>query len=244
MRHLTAVFKLIALIGHLLRGCWTILTAFPKATPQQQRMHVADWARGMLEVLNVNLRIQGTVMTQGPLLVVMNHISWLDIMVLLAAQPVRFVSKSEVRHWPLIGWLATHTGTLYIERASRRDALKVVHQIAQSLKDGDLIAVFPEGTTSDGGQVLPFHANLMQAAISVASPVQPVALRYRHIDGSLSTAPVYIGDDTLAGSIWRLLCSAPTTAQLDFLGIVPSAGQERRPLALQLEQAIAKAIDC
>ena len=239
MRSLIAAFNLLRGIGHLLRGMWTIATRFPKANSEQRAAHIATWSRGLLRLLNVTVRIEGQPVQKGPMLVVVNHISWLDILVMLAAQPVRFVSKSEVKHWPLIGWLATNAGTLYIERDKRRDALRVVHQIAESLRAGQLIAVFPEGTTTDGKSLLPFHANLLQAAISAESPVQPVALRFLEADGSLSMSPVYIDDDTLLSSVWRMLCADPVTASLDFLPSVPTNGLDRRVLAAELQEMIS-----
>jgi 1-acyl-sn-glycerol-3-phosphate acyltransferase len=239
MRSVFAFLKLLSSVLHLLRGMWTIATRFPKASAMQRGELIAEWARGLLRLLNVTLRVSGQPAQRGPMLVVLNHISWLDILVMLAAQPVCFVSKSEVKHWPLIGWLATNAGTLYIERTKRRDALRVVHETAEALKSGKLIAIFPEGTTSDGKQLLPFHANLLQAANSANSPVQPVALRFLEADESFSMSPVFIGDDTLVASIWRMLCAQPVTAQLDFLEPVASTGMERRELAEQLEKLIS-----
>lgn len=239
MRSLLAVFSFIRGLAHLLHGMWTITTRFPKADAQQRGVLIADWSRGLLRLLNVTVRIQGQPVQQGPMLVVINHVSWLDILVMLAAQPVCFVSKSEVKHWPLIGWLATNVGTLYIERDKRRDALRVVHQIADGLRAGQLIAVFPEGTTTDGTQLLPFHANLLQAAIAAGSPVQPVALRFLETSGQLSMSPVYIDDDTLLSSVWRMLRAAPVTASLDFLPSISTNGLDRRALALQLQEMIA-----
>ena len=239
MRSLVAALNFLRGVFHLLRGMWTIATRFPKSDAQQRAELIAQWSRGLLSLLNVTVRVQGMPAQSGPMMVVMNHISWLDILVLLAAQPVSFVSKAEVRHWPLIGWLATNVGTLYIERGNRRDAMRVVHQIADALRDDQLIAIFPEGTTSDGRQVLPFHANLMQAAISSASPVQPVVLRFLEASGELSMSPAYIGDDTLVSSVWRMLRAEPVTAQLEFLEPVASSGMERRVLAAQLEKLIS-----
>jgi 1-acyl-sn-glycerol-3-phosphate acyltransferase len=239
MRSVFAFFQMLRGVLHLLRGMWTIATRFPKASLAQRGELIADWSRGLLRLLNVTVRVNGQPAQLGPMLVVINHISWLDILVMLAAQPVRFVSKSEVKRWPIIGWLATNVGTLYIERTKRRDALRVVHETAEALKSGKLIAIFPEGTTSDGKQLLPFHANLLQAAISASSPVQPVALRFLEANGELSMTPVYIGDDTLVASIWRMLYAEPVTAQLDFLEPVASSGMERRELAEQLQQMIS-----
>jgi 1-acyl-sn-glycerol-3-phosphate acyltransferase len=243
MRKLKACAKLLAGAWHLLKGVWTIVTRFPKASSARRAQHIADWARDMLALLNVQLEIRGQPITQGPLMVVANHISWLDVLVMLAAQPVRFVSKAEVRHWPLIGWLATQVGTLYIERTSRRDALRVVHQVAAALLEGKIIAVFPEGTTTDGRSLLPFHGNLLQAAISASSPVQAVALRFLDVSTlQISLSPAFVGDDSLLDSVWKMLTTEPVLAQLHFLPPLASAEQDRRVLAEQLQQQIAQVL--
>jgi 1-acyl-sn-glycerol-3-phosphate acyltransferase len=245
MRSLLAIFKLLSGVLHLLHGVWTIVTKFPRADAQQRGQHIAKWAQGLLAVLQVRLHVQGQAVQQGPLLVVANHISWLDILVLLAAQPVCFVSKSEVRHWSVIGWLATQVGTLYIERTSRRDALRVVHQVAAGLQQGQIVAMFPEGTTTDGAAVLPFHGNLLQAAIAVQAPVQAVVLRF--VDAHTqqrSMAPVYVGDDHLLVSMWRMLTARSVQAHLHFLPPQPTTQQdERRQLAQQLHERIAQQLE-
>jgi 1-acyl-sn-glycerol-3-phosphate acyltransferase len=156
-----------------------------------------------------------------------------------AARHCRFVAKAEVRRWPLIGTLATGGGTLYIERESRRDALRVVHHMADSLRAGDILAVFPEGTTSDGVQLLPFHANLIQAAISAGAPVQPVALRFQDArTRALSLSPCYIGDDTLLGSIWRTLSGPDLVAVVAYGEPEVARGRERRAWAADLQSAV------
>jgi 1-acyl-sn-glycerol-3-phosphate acyltransferase len=164
-------------------------------------------------------------------------------MVMLAARPARFVSKSEVKAWPVVGKLVTGAGTLYIERERKRDAMRVVHDVAAALKAGDVIAFFPEGTTSPGHAVLPFHANLLQAAISAQAQVQPVGLNYWNIvNGQVdrsapSRVAAYIDDDVLVPSVWRLLSSPGVLARLSFGPPVPALGVERRALAaaMQLE---------
>src|SRR4029079_13679602 len=126
---------------------------------------VQIWAGTWLKRLGVELTIAGTPARVGPMLLVSNHISWLDIVVLHAVCHCRFVAKADVKRWPLIGTLATGGGTLYVKRESRRDAMRMVHHMAQALRDRDVLAVFPEATTSNGESVLPFHATLIQAAI-------------------------------------------------------------------------------
>jgi len=151
----------------------------------------------------------------------------------------RFVSKAAVRHWPLIGTLASGAGTLYIERESRRDAMRVVHHVAERLRLGDVVAVFPEGTTGDGVTMLPFHANLIQAAISADAPVQPLALRF--IDsttGKTSFAPSFVGDETLVGSVWRTLLADGIVARVRIGAVQRADGRGRRAWAADLQAAI------
>ena len=239
MRTLTACWKLLRAIAHALSGWWIIRSTFDRLTPQQRGERVQQWAREMLEVLGIRLVVQGTPAPHGPMLLVCNHISWLDILALHGAQHVRFVSKAEVRHWPLIGALATGAGTLYIERDRRRDALRVVHHMTEALRDGDRVAIFPEGTTSDGAGVLPFHANLLQAAIVSGAPVQPAALRFvDDATGALSQAPRYIDDDSLAGSLWNTLRAPPLLAIVRFGEPQHSHGRERRVWAQSLHEDV------
>jgi 1-acyl-sn-glycerol-3-phosphate acyltransferase len=158
-----------------------------------------------------------------------------------AASPARFVSKADVKHWPLLGSLISGAGTLFIERENRRDAMRVVHHMAEALREGDVLAVFPEGTTGDGHGLLPFHANLLQAAISAPALVQPVALAYTDpATGQYSDAPVYVGDTTLLGSLWRTLSAPGLRAVVTFGAPQSPVGQDRRGWSLALQQAITQ----
>ena len=235
-----ACWRGFRVLTHVLWGVAQVLIIFPRLAQPVRNLRVQAWARNMLEHLGVKLQLSGTPPSTGPMLLVSNHISWLDILVLHAARHCRFVSKSDVKHWPLVGLLATAGGTLYIERASRRDAMRVVHHMAQALTDGDILAVFPEGTTGDGTTVLPFHANLLQAAISAQVPVQPVLLQF--VDdrtGKPSRAMSYIGDESLLGSVWRTLCAPPLRALVVY-GVPQYAGdRDRRTWARELHAAIS-----
>lgn len=240
MRRLAACWRAWRVLLHVLSGLAQILFVFPRLAQQQRDLRVQVWADKMLACLGVALEVSGRPPATGPMLLVANHISWLDILVLHAARHCRFVSKSDVRHWPLLGRLAGAGGTLYVERASRRDAMRVVHHMAQALKQGDVLAVFPEGTTGDGIGLLPFHANLIQAAIAARSPVQPVALRF--VDGhsrAHSRAASYVGDETLLGSVWRTLCADRLRAVVVFGTPQLADGRDRRTWAHDLRSAIA-----
>jgi 1-acyl-sn-glycerol-3-phosphate acyltransferase len=236
---LRAAWRLLHALVHALGGWWTILFTFPRLAQPERDARVTRWARQMLRILGIELRLQGTPPASGPMLLVSNHISWLDILVMHAARHCRFVSKADVKHWPLIGTLATGAGTLYIERESRRDAMRVVHHMAQALRDGDLLAVFPEGTTSEGLGMLPFHANLFQAAISAEAPVQPVALSYVDTaSGRMSFAAGYVGDDTLVASLWRTLTAPPFAAVVAFGEPQQAHGRDRRAWAAALRDTV------
>ncbi|MEZ5645739.1 MAG: lysophospholipid acyltransferase family protein [Burkholderiaceae bacterium] len=239
MKHLRAAWRAWRALVHVLRGLWIIRREFARMTPAQTRLLVREWSRQMLRIMGVELLVQGEVHGEGPLLVVSNHISWLDILVMNACQPARFVSKADVRHWPVLGTLISGAGTLYIERERRRDAMRVVHLMAERLVDHDIVAVFPEGTTGDGRSVLPFHANLLQAAIATHSPVLPVALGYRDAHtGGISDAPLFIGDTTLLSSIWSTLCSDGVRAVVRHGRPEHAQGRDRRTWAQDLRQAV------
>jgi 1-acyl-sn-glycerol-3-phosphate acyltransferase len=234
-----ATWRLWRALLHILAGLLTILFRFPRLSQEQREIRVQVWSREMLARLGIRLEVSGEATVPGPLLLVANHISWLDITSLHAARYCRFVSKADVKDWPLIGALASGVGTLFIERASRRDAMRVVHHMANSLRAGDVLAVFPEGTTSDGVQLLPFHANLLQAAIVADAPVQPVALQFLQTrTGQRSLAPCYIGDDTLLVSVWRTVRSAGITVQIVFGEPQTAMGRDRRVWATDLRASI------
>lgn len=240
MRLLRIPFRLMAVLWRLCVGYWIIRVRFPRLNNAQRSQTVQTWSRQMLRALGISLHIEGEAPQQGPLLLVANHLSWLDILVVHAARHCRFVSKAEVHHWPLIGAMANAGGTLFIERASRRDAMRVVHHMAESLERGDMLAIFPEGTTSDGSTLLPFHGNLIQAAISAHAPVMPVGLRYVQSDGQPSRAVLYIGDDTLVGSVLRTLGAPSFSARVRFGSAQLAEGRDRRQWAHDLHATVAR----
>jgi 1-acyl-sn-glycerol-3-phosphate acyltransferase len=227
-------------LAHALAGLWTLRIHFGRMPLAQQHAAVQQWAQGVLRIMGIGLQVHGRAHA-GPVLLVANHISWLDIVVLLAARYCRFVAKSEIKAWPLVGPLATAAGTLYIERASSRDALRVVHHMAERLQAGDVLAVFPEGTTGDGVDVLPFHANLLQAAIAAQAPAQAVGLRFIDAWGQPSFAPCYTADDTFVASVWRTLCAGGLVVHVAFAAPDPPQGRNRRVWAVDLRAQVIAA---
>jgi 1-acyl-sn-glycerol-3-phosphate acyltransferase len=239
VQSLQASWRLLRVIAHILVGAWRIRVVFPGLTQPQRDAEVQAWARTMLARLAIELIVEGEPPAHGPMLLVPNHISWLDIVVLHAARHCRFVSKAAVQHWPVVGTLANGAGTLYIERESRRDAMRVMHHMAERLAAGDILAVFPEGTTGDGVTVQAFHANMLQSAISAHAQVQPVGLQFRDAaTGAVSFAPCYIGDDTLLQSLWRTLKSQGVQAVVRYGTPQDAAGRDRRAWAADLHEAV------
>ena len=235
-----AVWRLARLVPHVLHGLWIVKRRFDLLTAPERHGLIQWWSVKTLRILGITLKVNGTALPTGHLLVA-NHVSWLDIAAVHAVLPqARFVSKADVKHWPLVGALVEGAGTLFIERTSKRDALRVVHQTAAALQAGDCVAVFPEGTTGAGPELLPFHANLLQAALSVNAPVLPVVLRWHEPGERFSTAARFIGDTTLVQSLWRIAAARGLAVDVQVLPSVAAEGQDRRALGAALRARIAE----
>jgi 1-acyl-sn-glycerol-3-phosphate acyltransferase len=229
--------------SHLLVGMWVVATRFPRATDAEKLELNRKWSLKMLRLAGMRLVVHhDEARLDRGALVVGNHVSWIDIYVINAWRPTPFVSKAEIRGWPVVGWLAHQLGTVFIQRERRSDAKRIMHELAERLSAGELMCVFAEGTTSDGLAVMPFHANLFQAAVSAGCPVQPICLMYEDANGRQSTAPAYIGDLSLADSLNALLRGGPLTAHL-YVGAPIMPGPDRRTLAGQAQAAVTGALE-
>lgn len=238
MRALTGAWRLLRAVLHVLHGM-AVMTRFPALDAAGRHARIGWWSAGLLRAVGLQLQVQGVAPRAGATLIVANHISWLDIAAIHAAAPhARFVSKADVLQWPLLGWLIRNAGTLFIERERKRDAVRVVHAMAEAMKAGDTVAVFPEGTTGAGPEPLPFHANLLQAAVATGTPVQPVVLRFSDAQGRFSSAVEFLGETTLAQSIWRVVTARGLTAHVDLLPPVGTLHADRRALAEHLRGLI------
>jgi 1-acyl-sn-glycerol-3-phosphate acyltransferase len=241
-RALRAVWRLSRTTIHVLHGVAIVITRWQGLDAAQRHARVAWWAGKQLRLLGVHQQVQGQ-FTSGASLLLANHVSWLDIVAIHAICPrARFVSKADVKHWPVLNKLTMAADTLYIERERKRDAMRVVHQTAQALEAGDAVAVFPEGTTGDGRELLPFHGNLLQAAITTGTPVQPLALRYREPGRPVSPAVAWLGETTLASNLWSVACAEGLSVHVRVLPPHTSADADRRELAASLQEVIARAL--
>jgi 1-acyl-sn-glycerol-3-phosphate acyltransferase len=236
-----ALWRLFRTLLHIVQAVLRCGLLFPFLDGPARLQQVQRWCVGLLHCLGITVHVSGSVRS-GPVLIVANHISWLDIMAIIAVHPVRFVSKSDVKHWPVLGWIVACGGTLFIEREKKRDALRVVHHIAEALKAGDALAIFPEGTTADGHALLPFHANLLQAAIAAEAPVQPIALRYCDATSSISAAAAYVGGITLLQSLWRVTSASKLTVSVQVLTAQATRHLDRRALTERIKQEIEGAL--
>ncbi len=228
---------------HLGRGLAITTFVFPRVDAAERRALNRRWSARLLALLAVEPRVEGVIHDAGGnVLYTANHVSWLDIFVLDAHSPARFIAKSELARWPLVGKLIRDTGTIFLERANKPDMLRVNALAADALRQGDVLAVFPEGTTTNGTTLLKFHGSLLQPAIDSLGYVQPIALRYTYLDGSHSLAPEYAGDTSFARSFWRICGARGHVVEVIANPPVAAVAHTRRQLADLSEAAIRGAL--
>lgn len=236
--------RILRLAGHVVRGLWIVRSRYARLGPAAQDRVLEGWSRQLLAILSVEVRCRNA---PGAFpercLLVTNHISWLDIFAVFAVAPSLFVAKSDIRDWPVIGTLVARVGTLFIERGNRRHARAMNERIVDALESGRLVAVCPEGTTTDGRSLRHFHAALLQPALDARAMVLPIALRYLGHDGSASTAAAYVGDDSLVGSVWRIASQRSMAVELRFVPCFDPAGMHRRELTRLTHDLIARELD-
>ena len=229
---------------HVVEGLATTAFVFPFAKPHSRKRLIQAWSKRLLKIFAVELEHSGVPPDfNGPVLIVANHISWLDIFVVLALRPSRFIAKSDIKRWPMIGPLVSSVGTLYLDRTRRRDAVRINSQVAEALANGDVIALFPEGTTTHGRELLPFHGSLLQPVIQAGGQVLPAAIRYMHDDGSHSTAAAYVGETSLMESLRQLVRARKTRVRIHLCEPFPTTGRHRREVAAVSHAIIRSALD-
>ena len=238
------VVRTARVVVHVVGGLATTLFVFPWVAMPTRQTLIRKWSRQFLGMLNVEARVHCRHDGDMPanVLIVANHISWLDIFVLNSLQPARFIAKSDIRRWPVVGRLIANVGTVFIERERRRDTHNVNRHAVEALVRGDLVAVFPEGTTSDGTGLLKFHSSLLQSAVDAKGHVQPIAIRYRTPDDEHCMAPAYVGELSLVGSFWRVTGERRITAELHVMPAFPARDAHRRELSRAAEDAIRTAL--
>lgn len=193
--------------------------------------------RAVMRVSGCRVEARGTVPSSG--LLVANHVSYLDVGAIGSLAPCCFVAKSEVRQWPLVGWLGARGGTIFVRRADRTGAAAQVEELRRALGAGGTVVLFAEGTSSDGRQVLPFGSSLLQAAIEAGVPVAPVSVRYRvPPPADAATDACWWGDMKLLPHLLHLW-SLPWTAVSVSFGAARMPGADRKAEARRLQREVA-----
>lgn len=237
------IFRLGRIVLHIVAGMGMCGWLFPWLKLEARQRHIRRWSRQLLSMCNVRIEAApGAHLALAHAMVVANHVSWLDIFVINAVHPCCFIAKAEIRNWPMLGWLSAKAGTVFIVRGKPRDLRHIFRGLVERLIDGERIAFFPEGTTAAQGRLLPFHANLFEAAIDAKVAIQPFALSYVDVAGASHPAVEFVGAMSFGRSIAAILCARPITAKLICLPAIESAGRQRRDLALAAQTAVASAL--
>lgn len=203
------------------------------------------WCKHLLSAFNIRVITLGHIPSGTPptgTMLVANHISWADIHALNSVVPLRFIAKSEIKTWPIFGYLATKANALFIDRTKRHDAARIVNATARSLEDGDNLCIFPEGTTTDGTEIKPFKSSVIQAAIHANAVIWPVAIRYPRPDGTTNIEVAYAGETTLKESMQQILNQRHPIVELHFLEPIYTkdlADKDRRTLTLHIQYLIS-----
>ena len=205
---------------------------------------VGWWSAKLVRVVGVRVIVDGELPASSSTvsMVAANHVSWLDIFTISSALPTRFIAKSEIRDWPLAGWIAERAGTIFIRRERRRDTARINDLVHAALAAGDCVGLFPEGTTTEGDQLLRFHSSLFEPAVANAARVLPVAVRYEHHDGTLCRAIAFVGELSFVQSLALVIRQRDVVARIAFAPPIEATGLGRREVAALAEERVANAL--
>jgi len=230
------LIKYLRLLRTFVDAFWILWIKFPKLSRDQKLENIQKWSLDTLKVLGIDV-IHETHLSQLknsklPLLLVANHVSWVDALIIQSIQPSIFVAKSEVKRWPIVGSIAAGCGVVFVDRGSPSSARRMVDDVANALQQGYCVAGFPEGTSSEGSSVKSFHANLFEAAINHQVQVLPVAIRYTNPNtGALCLRAAFIGDLGFVASLHQIMTSASIQAKVHIGDSLSPTGHSRRTLA-------------
>ncbi len=229
---------------HLAIGLFACAVIFPLSSASTKEKLVRWWSGAMLRICQVETRFfdENHVARDDHVLVVANHVSWLDIFLLNSFRPCHFVAKADIRAWPILGWLSDKAGTIFLARGKQREVRRIYEGLVDQITEGKRIAFFPEGTTAAQGTILPFHANLFEAAIEAKVSIQAFAIRYVDAKGALHHAVDFTGDMTFAESMNLILRGGKITAELRQLPLISTEGAHRREVAQAARLAVAQSL--
>ena len=245
MGSVTQLFRICRIISYTLLGLLIAALVFPLAAKPLRLRLIQWWSGRLLAAFNLHIVQLGTPpdRTISNTMFVANHISWADIHALNSLMPLRFIAKSEIRSWPVLGYLASKANVFFIDREKRQHAARTVKMAATSLLNGDNLCLFPEGTTTDGSELRPFKSSLIEAAIAAKAILWPVAIRYPNDNGGINTDVAYAGETTLIESIQQVLKLKSSVIELHFLAPIDIStldvkSLDRRHLTLHVQTLI------
>jgi 1-acyl-sn-glycerol-3-phosphate acyltransferase len=215
------MLRVALVVAWIVLSLFLVLFIFPFLSASARSACNRRWSCALMYICGVKIRVFGQPKREGAALWVANHVSWIDIFVLNMVRPTVFIAKSEIRRWPVIGWLVAGSGTLFIERGHRHAVRAVGHQMKSRFDQGEVIGLFPEGTTSPGLDVAHFHSSLFEAAIRAHVDIQPVALRFL-LHEERSDRVAFVGDQNLVQNLWRLLGTTGVVVEVEFLPLMTS----------------------
>lgn len=237
-------YRLFRILTHTLLGILIVATSWP-ITEEKTRVALTKWwCRKLLKCFNI------TVVTFGELplantsnnMFLANHVSWVDIYALNSIMPLQFIAKSDINHWPILGYLVRKSGTIFINRSSRKDTSRIVETTTQRLLAGANVGFFPEGTTTDGTSLAPFKSSIVQAAINAGAKLRPVAIRYPLPNDGINTQMAYAGETTLGESMMNVLSQKKPMVELHFLMPIDTQLDNRQLLTQSAFESITKTL--
>jgi 1-acyl-sn-glycerol-3-phosphate acyltransferase len=236
--------RLLRVFMHIFVGVLTCAVVFPFIAATKREALVRRWSSQLLTLCKVSVQFKdqsgGQIVDHA--LIIANHVSWLDIFVINSWNACHFVAKSDIRSWPIAGWLSAQAGTIFLARGKQREVRRIYEGLVHQLRDNKRIAFFPEGTTGAQGGILPFHPNLFEAAIEAKVPVLPFAVRYVDAKGMLHHAADFIGEMTFAESMKLILQADGIVAELIQLPSIPTEGAHRREVAQVAREVVARGL--
>lgn len=230
------LIKYLRLIHAFGRAFWILWFKFPRLSRDRKLNEIKAWSQSTLKILGIQV-LHETTHTHmppaaEPLMLVANHVSWVDVLIIQSIQPSVFVAKAEVKRWPIVGHIATACGVVFVDRGSPSSARRMVDDVSSALHHGYCVAGFPEGTSSEGHTVSLFHANLFEAAIHHQTQVQPLAIRYTHpTTGALCLKAAFVGEIDFMQSLHQVMSAQGIDARIHLGDMLSPNGHSRRTLS-------------
>jgi 1-acyl-sn-glycerol-3-phosphate acyltransferase len=225
---------------HLASAFVILRFVWPRAQARRRHIIAVRWSKALLAILAIRVHCRGRRPPRGRegALIAANHVSWADIFVIASVRHTRFIAKAEIRDWPLAGWLAERTGTIFVRRARRLDTARINTLVHDALEGGECVTLFPEGTTTEGDRVLKFHSSLFEPAVANRALVHPAAVHYENPDGTPLTSAAYVGDLSFGQSLRQVIRTRETIVRLAFAEPIDTRGLSRHAVAAEAHRRV------